>query len=67
MPHAALRITIEPIEQVCPERQIIERVLEEVSFHAPDSRDARITIDRSFVLREIGSLTKNVDLSRFIL
>jgi ATP-dependent HslUV protease ATP-binding subunit HslU len=46
---------------------IIERVLEEVSFHAPDSRDARITIDRSFVLREIGSLTKNVDLSRFIL
>ena len=28
MPHAALRITIEPIEQVCPERQIIERVLE---------------------------------------
>jgi ATP-dependent HslUV protease ATP-binding subunit HslU len=46
---------------------VIERVLEEVSFHAPDSRDARITIDRSFVLREIGSLTKNADLSRFIL
>ncbi|MEQ1753559.1 MAG: ATP-dependent protease ATPase subunit HslU [Micropepsaceae bacterium] len=46
---------------------IMERVLEEVSFHAPDSRDARITIDRAFVSREIGALTKNTDLSRFIL
>jgi ATP-dependent HslUV protease ATP-binding subunit HslU len=46
---------------------VMERVLEEVSFHAPDSRDARITIDRSFVQREIGALAKNADLSRFIL
>ena len=46
---------------------VIERVLEEVSFHAPDSRDARITIDRTFVTREIGALAKNADLSRFIL
>jgi ATP-dependent HslUV protease ATP-binding subunit HslU len=46
---------------------VMERVLEEVSFHAPDSRNARITIDRTFVQREIGSLAKNADLSRFIL
>jgi ATP-dependent HslUV protease ATP-binding subunit HslU len=46
---------------------VMERVLEEVSFHASDSRDARITIDRTFVQREIGSLAKNADLSRFIL
>jgi ATP-dependent HslUV protease ATP-binding subunit HslU len=46
---------------------IMERVLEEVSFHAPDSRNARITIDRAFVQREIGALAGNADLSRFIL
>jgi ATP-dependent HslUV protease ATP-binding subunit HslU len=46
---------------------VMERVLEEVSFHAPDSKGARITIDQAFVTREIGALTKNADLSRFIL
>jgi ATP-dependent HslUV protease ATP-binding subunit HslU len=46
---------------------VMERVLEEVSFHAPDSSGARIVVDRSFVTREIGALTKNADLSRFIL
>jgi ATP-dependent HslUV protease ATP-binding subunit HslU len=46
---------------------VMERVLEEVSFHAPDSAGARIVVDRTFVTREIGALTKNADLSRFIL
>ncbi len=46
---------------------VMERVLEEVSFHAPDSSGAKIVVDRSFVTREIGALTKNADLSRFIL
>ncbi len=46
---------------------VMERVLEEVSFHAPDSSGARIVVDKSFVSREIGALTKNADLSRFIL
>ena len=46
---------------------VMERVLEEVSFHAPDSSGARIVVDKSFVTREIGALTKNADLSRFIL
>ena len=46
---------------------VMERVLEEVSFHAPDSSGARIIVDKSFVTREIGALTKNSDLSRFIL
>ena len=46
---------------------VMERVLEEVSFHAPDSAGARISVDKAFVTREIGSLTKNADLSRFIL
>ncbi len=46
---------------------VMERVLEEVSFHAPDSQGARIVVDKNFVSREIGALTKNADLSRFIL
>ena len=46
---------------------VMERVLEEVSFHAPDSTGARIVVDKTFVTREIGALTKNTDLSRFIL
>jgi ATP-dependent HslUV protease ATP-binding subunit HslU len=46
---------------------VMERVLEEVSFHAPDSSGARIVVDKTFVTREIGALTKNADLSRFIL
>ena len=46
---------------------VMERVLEEVSFHAPDSSGAKIIVDQSFVAREIGALTKNADLSRFIL
>ena len=46
---------------------VMERVLEEVSFHAPDSSGARIVVDKNFVSREIGALTKNADLSRFIL
>ncbi|MFM9865755.1 MAG: ATP-dependent protease ATPase subunit HslU [Micropepsaceae bacterium] len=46
---------------------VMERVLEEVSFHAPDSAGAKIIVDSNFVTREIGALTKNSDLSRFIL
>jgi ATP-dependent HslUV protease ATP-binding subunit HslU len=46
---------------------VMERVLEEVSFHASDSQGARIVVDKNFVSREIGALTKNADLSRFIL
>jgi ATP-dependent HslUV protease ATP-binding subunit HslU len=46
---------------------VMERVLEEVSFHAPDSAGAKIVVDSNFVTREIGALTKNSDLSRFIL
>lgn len=33
----------------------------------PDLKGARIVVDKTFVTREIGALTKNADLSRFIL
>src|SRR5215468_1493182 len=46
---------------------VMERVLDDISYHAPDSQGARIVVDKQFVTREIGALAKNADLSRFIL
>ncbi|UDL94555.1 ATP-dependent protease ATPase subunit HslU [Lichenihabitans sp. PAMC28606] len=46
---------------------VMERVLDEVSFTAPDRPGETIVIDRAFVQRNIGDLARNADLSRFIL
>jgi ATP-dependent HslUV protease ATP-binding subunit HslU len=46
---------------------VMERVLDEISFTAPDRFGESITIDGDFVERNIGDLAKNADLSRFIL
>ena len=46
---------------------VMERVLDEVSFTAPDRSGETVTVDRKFVQRNIGDLARNADLSRFIL
>ncbi len=46
---------------------VMERVLDETSFHAPDMNGQTVTIDADYVQKHIGDLAKNVDLSRFIL
>ena len=46
---------------------VMERVLDEISFTAPDRSGEAITIDREFVARNVGDLARNADLSRFIL
>jgi ATP-dependent HslUV protease ATP-binding subunit HslU len=46
---------------------VMERVLEEISFAAPDRSGESITIDAAYVQEHIGDLAKNADLSRFIL
>ncbi|MCA3641235.1 MAG: ATP-dependent protease ATPase subunit HslU [Methylobacterium sp.] len=46
---------------------ILERVLDEVSFTATDRAGDTIVIDQALVEREVGTLAKNADLSRFIL
>jgi ATP-dependent HslUV protease ATP-binding subunit HslU len=46
---------------------VMERVLDEVSFTAPDKSGQTIRIDGAFVEKNIGDLAKNADLSRFIL
>src|SRR5947209_1714042 len=46
---------------------VIERVLDEVSFSAPDRSGEAVKIDAEYVRDHIGDLAKNADLSRFIL
>ena len=46
---------------------VMERVLDEVSFTAPDRSGERIAIDASYVDAHVGDLADNADLSRFIL
>jgi ATP-dependent HslUV protease ATP-binding subunit HslU len=46
---------------------VMERVLDEVSFAAPDRSGETISIDAAYVNKHVGDLAKNVDLSRFIL
>jgi ATP-dependent HslUV protease ATP-binding subunit HslU len=46
---------------------VMERVLDEVSFTAPDRQGEVIEIDGDYVEKHIGDLAKNADLSRFIL
>jgi ATP-dependent HslUV protease ATP-binding subunit HslU len=46
---------------------VMERVLDEVSFTAPDRFGETITIDATYVEKNIGDLARNTDLSRFIL
>ncbi len=46
---------------------VMERVLDEISFTAPDQSGTKITIDAAYVQKHVGDLSKNTDLSRFIL
>jgi ATP-dependent HslUV protease ATP-binding subunit HslU len=46
---------------------VLERVLDEISFSAPDKPGETIVINRQFVESHIGDLARNTDLSRFIL
>ncbi len=46
---------------------VMERVLDEISFAAPDRAGETVNIDAAYVHKHIGDLAKNADLSRFIL
>lgn len=46
---------------------VMERLMEEVAFGAPDHSDAELVVDRAFVDSRLGALADNEDLSRFIL
>ena len=46
---------------------VMERVLDEISFEAPDKSGSEMTIDADYVRKHVGDLAKNTDLSRYIL
>ena len=46
---------------------ILERVLEEISYAATDHSGETVRIDAAYVTQRIGDLTRNADLSKYIL
>lgn len=46
---------------------VMEKVMEEISFEAPNILSKQITIDRDYVQRQLQDIIKNQDLRRFIL
>ena len=45
----------------------MERLLEEISFDAPDKGGQQLVIDRDYVDNSLGELVEDEDLSRYIL
>ncbi len=46
---------------------VMERLLDEVSYAAPDRSGETVLIDKSYVDQHVGTLARNADLSKFIL
>ena len=46
---------------------VMEKLLEEISFEAPDLRGKEIEIDAAYVRKMLAEIAKNQDLSRYIL
>jgi len=46
---------------------ILEKVLDELSFEAPDLKKKNVKIDAAYVNKQLADIVKNQDLSRYIL
>jgi ATP-dependent HslUV protease ATP-binding subunit HslU len=46
---------------------VMEKLLDEISFEAPDLSDKEVTIDDGYVDRALSEIARNEDLSRYIL
>jgi ATP-dependent HslUV protease ATP-binding subunit HslU len=46
---------------------ILEKVLDEISFEAPDLKKKNVKIDAAYVNKQLTDIVKNQDLSRYIL
>ena len=46
---------------------ILEKILDEISFEAPDKGGEKIKIDKAYVDKHLGDIAKDKDLSKFIL
>jgi ATP-dependent HslUV protease ATP-binding subunit HslU len=65
---AAVKVN-ETVENIGARRlsTIMERLVEELSFDAPDQQGQTLTIDRAYVEAKVGALAGNTDLSKFVL
>ena len=46
---------------------ILEKLLEDISFEAPEKRSTKLDIDRTYVRDKLGDIVRDEDLSRYIL
>ncbi len=46
---------------------ILEKLLEDISFSAPEKKGSMVLIDRAYVQDKLGDIVKDQDLSRYIL
>jgi ATP-dependent HslUV protease ATP-binding subunit HslU len=46
---------------------VMEKLLDEVSFEAPDMTEKTVTIDEAYVDRMLADIVRNEDLSRYVL
>jgi ATP-dependent HslUV protease ATP-binding subunit HslU len=46
---------------------ILEKVLDEISFEAPDLKKKTVKVDAAYVTKQLADIVKNHDLSRYIL
>jgi ATP-dependent HslUV protease ATP-binding subunit HslU len=46
---------------------ILEKILDELSFEAPDLKKKTVKIDEAYVTKQLADIVKNQDLSRYIL
>ena len=46
---------------------VLEKLLDEISFNAPDMKEKEFVIDKSYVEEKIADIVKDRDLSRYIL
>ncbi len=66
--HFAFRVN-EGTENIGARRlhTIMERVLDEISFEAPDREEKNVTVDAEYVKKMLTDIVKDQDLSRYIL
>jgi ATP-dependent HslUV protease ATP-binding subunit HslU len=46
---------------------VLEKLLEEISFEAPERKNGKLVIDRAYVRLQLSDIVKDEDLSRYIL
>ncbi|WEK04186.1 MAG: ATP-dependent protease ATPase subunit HslU [Candidatus Devosia phytovorans] len=65
---AAVRVN-DSVENIGARRlqTVMERLVEDISFEAPDKQGQTIKIDAAFVAEKVGELSKDQDLSKFVL